>query len=247
MVTDWPDLQAEVAPPSAEDVLDQFRDELEAGKPWFPALLTAVANWTLPDEVIGERRYRYLVGGEAFDWLLLCERLLDANPDLVPAREREAFVFHGRAPVELAPEALRRAIGPAKYRAYLNYLYGVTVEEALQLAYEEARQKERHAHVSAAESDAFERLYGRPFTELIAEFRAERFLGETPTLSYTDLKEFTYWLFKYRLRECDPARVASDTIQGLERLRRLDALRRPSAGTIVDSALDVLDLRATVL
>jgi hypothetical protein len=34
------------------------------------------------------------------------------------------------------------------------------------------------------------------------------------------MKEFTYWLFKYRLKHGDPARVASDTKKALEWLRR---------------------------
>ena len=60
-----------------------------------------------------------------------------------------------------------------------------------------------------------------------------------------ELKEFTYWLFKYRLRWCPPPRVASDTTRGLERLRRLEALRRPAASTMMPLH-DVLDLRASL-
>ena len=37
----------------------------------------------------------------------------------------------------------------------------------------------------------------------------------------TELKEFTYWLFKRRVRSSEPARVASDTRKGLARLRLL--------------------------
>ena len=37
----------------------------------------------------------------------------------------------------------------------------------------------------------------------------------------TELKEFTYWLFKRRIKIWDPARVASDTRKGLEKLQSL--------------------------
>jgi len=40
---------------------------------------------------------------------------------------------------------------------------------------------------------------------------------------------FTYWLFKYRLRQCDRAKVASDTRRGLAQLARLDSLRLRNA------------------
>jgi hypothetical protein len=36
----------------------------------------------------------------------------------------------------------------------------------------------------------------------------------------TELKEFTYWLFKYRLRQSDKAKVASDTKKALGQLKR---------------------------
>ena len=42
-------------------------------------------------------------------------------------------------------------------------------------------------------------------------------------MSLTELKEFTYSLFKRRVELWDPARVASDTRKGLERLKRLKA------------------------
>jgi hypothetical protein len=55
----------------------------------------------------------------------------------------------------------------------------------------------------------------------------------------------TSWLFKYRLRSCPPPRVASDTTRGLDRLARLEALRRPAASTLLP-VQDVLDLRASL-
>ena len=46
-----------------------------------------------PTGDVGGRTYRYLVGGEAFDWLLLAERLCDEIEDLIPDDEREALLF----------------------------------------------------------------------------------------------------------------------------------------------------------
>ena len=229
------------------EILAQMRGAVLAGEPWFLALLTAMAAWRLPEETLSDRRYRYLIGGEAFDWLLLAERILDELADVIPAVEKDALLYHGRPPEEISSDEFRRAIGPAKYRAYLNYLYGITVEEALQLTFEEELEKERRAHVSSgdnAEATIFQRIYGSTRDELLASFRAERGHGPCETISLDDLKEFTYWLFKYRLRTCAPPRVASDTTRGLERLARLEALRRPTASTLLP-VRDVLDLRAS--
>lgn len=232
-----------------DDVLAATRASILGGEPWFDALLRLIATWRLPEESVGTRRYRYLVGGEAFDWLLLAERIVDALADVIPALEADALLFHGRPPHDLSADEFRRAIGPSKYRAHLNYLYGVTVEEALQLVVEEDIDKERRAHASRGDgsgADAvFQRVYGRTRVELLAEFRAARDHGGGDAISLDELKEFTYWLFKYRVRRSPPPKVASDTTRGLERLARLEALRRPTASVLMPVS-DVLDLRATL-
>ncbi|MDE2639577.1 MAG: hypothetical protein OXI03_03230, partial [Chloroflexota bacterium] len=65
-----------------------FRADLQTGRPWHEALLAAIAAWDVTEETAAGREYRYLVGGDAFDWLLLAERLLDAaEPSLLPAAE----------------------------------------------------------------------------------------------------------------------------------------------------------------
>jgi hypothetical protein len=229
-------------------IVAEMRAAVLDGEPWFRALLAAIARWRTPAETIDSRRYRYLIGGEAFDWLLLAERILDELADVIPSAEKDALLYHARPPEEISADDFRRAIGPAKYRAYLNYLYGITVEEALQLTYEEDLEKERRAHVWSAdglEATVYQRIYGADRTALLSSFRAERGLGASETIGLDELKEFTYWLFKYRLRTCAPPRVASDTTRGLERLAGLEALRRPAASTIMPMH-DVLDLRASL-
>lgn len=236
-------------PDETGDILAEMRAAVLGGDPWFRALLAAIARWRMPEEFVDGRRYRYLIGGEAFDWLLLAERILDELADVIPSAEKDALLYHARAPEDVSSDDFRRAIGPAKYRAYLNYLYGITVEEALQLTYEEDLEKERRAHVWAGDSfdrTVYQRIYGAGREQLLADFRGERGLGMSETISLDELKEFTYWLFKYRLRCCAPPRVASDTTRGLERLAKLEALRRPAASTMMPMQ-DVLDLRASLV
>lgn len=197
---------------------------------WFNALLEAIAAWRQPQENVDGRSYCYLIGGEAFDWLLLAERLCLELDGLVPREEVEALLFEGRPPVPMGEEEFRRTIGSAKYRAHLNYFYGVLVEEALQMAVEEEVQKERLAHVwthhQQADDEVCQRIYGLSRLELFRKFCQERGTAPTNEISLGQYKEFAYWLFKYRLRSCDPARVASDTRKGLTVLARLEAARQ---------------------
>ncbi len=215
---------------SEEQTIAFLQEKIGAGDHWYTALLKTMARWSLAEETIDGRLYRYLIGGEAFDWLVLAERLLDEIDGSLPEADREALLFHGHPPIEVDEEEFQTLIGTPKYQAYLNYLYGVTVEEALQQAVEEEVAKERHSHVWIEDrvdgGTAFRRIYGRPQEELLAEFRKERGLEPGDSLQLTDLKEFTYWLFKYRVRTSDGARLASDTRKGLAALTRVEAAYR---------------------
>jgi hypothetical protein len=225
VVEDAPDR----APREPAELIAAFRTAIEDGVPWMEALLTTVRDWSAPLETVGERRYCYLIGGEAFDWLALAERLIEAAGDAIPADEAETLLFRGLLPDGYDDEAFRQAIGPTKHRLYRNYFYGVSVEEALQLSFEEDVQKEGRCRAWGgdvrADESAFERIYFKTREELLARFRHERGLPYGDGLAFDELKAFTYWLFKYRLQACDPAKVASDTGRGIARLAALDSIR----------------------
>jgi hypothetical protein len=213
-----------------EEVIGYLKGLIAGGEHWYLAMLRAMSRWSLADETVDDRRYHYLIGGEAFDWLLLAERLLDELDGLVPDEEREALIFHGHPPLEVDEDEFQELIGTPKYQAHLNYLYGVTVEEALQQAVEDEIAKEKHGYVftfeDKEEATAFTRIYGRSQLELLQMFQREKALAPTDLLLLSDVKEFTYWLFKYRVKNCDPARVASDTRKGLAALSQVEAAYR---------------------
>jgi hypothetical protein len=215
---------------TAGEIIAAFRRSVVRGEEhWFTALLSAVRQWPLPVEQAGGREYRYLVGGEAFDWLLLAERLLNEMDGLIPDEECERLLFHGIAPLEATEEELQRLLG-AKGAAYLNFYYGVRVEEALQLAVEGEVLKERFARVWSnghLDDEVFNRIYGSPHADLLARFCEERNIADNGQMDLGTLNEFTYWLFKYRVNNSDPARVASDTRKGVAHLEALRAATAP--------------------
>ena len=132
----------QTAPP---DALTAWSEALRNGEDWFDTLLNAIGRWELAEETVGGRHYSYLISGEAFDWLLLAERLCEEADGAIPAEEREALLFFGRTPRPLDETEFKRAIGDAKHHAHLNFVYGVAVEEALQLVVEEEVLKEARA------------------------------------------------------------------------------------------------------
>ncbi|MEX2376229.1 MAG: hypothetical protein WD942_11715, partial [Dehalococcoidia bacterium] len=72
-----------------------FRRAIEEGEEWYPALLHVVSRWVAPDEVVDGVQLQYLIAGEAFDWLLLAQRLLATVEDLVPGVESEQLIVQG--------------------------------------------------------------------------------------------------------------------------------------------------------
>jgi len=225
----------------AKEIIADLRVAVESGEePWFNALMQAVRRWPLSVETVGDRDYRYLIAGEAFDWLLLAERLTGEIAELVPEEELDALLFEEKLPGETTEEEFRELMG-AKYKPHLNFIYGVRVEAALQMAVAEEIGKEHRATLiwersGRADEEAFQRIYGRPRQELFDEFREMTGVADGEWLSLGELSAWRYWLFQYRVKYSDPAKVASDTRKGLAVLQRLDniAKRRTETAAIVE-------------
>lgn len=212
--------------PAPDETIFRMRQSILAGDHWFEALLDAVGRWRVPVETVGDRTFAYLVGGEAFDWLLLAERLLDEVTDLVSPKERDDLLFDGKWPLETDDEEFAARLGAAKHSAHLNYQYGVLVEEALQLSVEEEIHKENRSRVwgqdRRVDETMYQRVYDRPREDLLAQYHEETGILLGDKVAYADWKAFTYWLFRLRLRRQDKARVASDTRKGLAQLTRME-------------------------
>ena len=214
--------------------VDHLRSALKEGRDWATALFESMALWTAPTETFRGRTYTYFIAGEAFDWLVLAERLCREVKNLLPRQEKEDLLFVGCFPPSFNTAKIRDILGVDKYRGYLNFYYGVTVEEALQLA-AELEVLKRYAsngvqYKDDCSEEAFRKVYLTSKTELLAAFRQERRTPPAHSMSLGESKEFTYWLFKYRLRISDKAKIASDTQKGLEQLQRMRKAARSRDG-----------------
>ena len=215
-------------PLNPEQAVEALRRALESGHPWYPALLEVVGRWSAADEEIDGVIYRYLIGGEAFDWLLLAQRLLDEVDGLFPQEEVERLLLFGIPPDDSSEEEFARAVGGPKHRAHLNFQYGITIEELLLLAAELELQKAgRLSGAGQPEPDilAFERVYGKKLEELQLIFATETGNVILTRMRQSEFQTFIYWLSKFRLRNSEPARVASDTRKALALMSRMESGR----------------------
>lgn len=217
-------VQSQVTP-HEPPALTHLLQAVTAGAPWQQALIEAVGMWTAPSEVVDGVIVTYLIAGEAFDWLQLAERLLRTLPDGRGAAEREHLLFRGGLPVGVSESAFKDALGVDKYRAHLNFVYGVVVEEALWLAVEEEVLKERSvrglSNPEGIHDAVMGRLYRANHATLVRRFQKERGLPASVKFSLAEWKTFTYWLFRIRLSRSDSSRIASDTRKGLRMLGQL--------------------------
>lgn len=207
--------------------IETLRVHLKEGKYWPVALLQTMANWSIPGEECHGRRFVYLIQGEAFDWLALAERLVLSCEDLIPSSDRDNLLFDGVLPDDFDREQFKDLLGIDKYRAYLNYYYGIVVEEALHLAVELDLNKRfvsnGHQYSRDFTNDIFKRIYSLGYVDLLTQFREINEKPFTSEMHISELKEFTYWLFKYRIMNSDKARTASDTKKGLDQLMMMKA------------------------
>ena len=206
------------------EAIRYFKESLASGEHWYLAMLNAIGLWSSAEEECNERTFRYLIDGEAFDWLLLAERLCETVDGLLPENEKNALLFQGIPPVSLSAAEVKKLIGEKKYAQYLNYFYGITVEEALLLAVQEEIDKERRLNALHTKPESGDELYFRVYDEardtLLKQFRNQKGYAQLQSTSITELKEFTYWLFKYRLKRSEKARIASDTKKALDYLKQ---------------------------
>jgi len=232
------ELPNQSAPASSNNAgaIKHLEQAITSGQHWYIALLEAIGLWTQNEETIDGRRYQYLIDGQAFDWLLLAERLCQAVDDLLPEEEKIALLFHSQPPLRLSDSKFKALIGTTKYHQYLNYFYGITVEEALVLTVQEEIRKEKRILGYNKEhnltDEVYQRIYGAARPVLLKSFRREKGYPQLKSISLTELKEFSYWLFHYRLKNCDKAKVASDTKKALERLGANGSTRGLAAADI---------------
>jgi hypothetical protein len=209
--------------------IKHLKRSIADNRPWYLALLEAINLWTSTKEYYKERHYQYLIDNEAFDWLLLAERLFEEVKEALPEQEIVDLLFFDRPPLKLTREKFKELIGSAKYQAYLNYLYGILMEEMLILTVmEEIRKRKRSLGLSKdgdTQDEAFLQIYGGSQIEMLNRYRKEKNQPILKKIGLIEIRGFTYWLFKQRIKRSDKSCVASDTKKALLQLHRYTRLK----------------------
>ena len=207
-------------PQKEQEILRLLKMNLKNGEDARKSLFSASAKWSLSEEVINDAHHCYILAGEAFDLVSLMNRLAGECEDVIPREDLADALFVDEYALIMLNETLRTALGSVKYNQYLNYFYGIILEEILIFATEDEVQKmytsNGFRNVAKETDIAFSRLYGANERTLLDRYCAE--LGQGPIKGYMTViqkQEFTYWLFKLRMRSAEPAKAASDVSKAL--------------------------------
>ncbi|MBG7616773.1 MAG: hypothetical protein IZT57_00170 [Chloroflexi bacterium] len=220
-----------IAPNPPNEAIKHFRKSVGEGKHWYISLLEATRLWQDKEDVIDGRRYCYLIEDEALDCLLIAERICGCCSDLIPPGEMENYLFKDTPPIDIATAKFKELIGEDKYRQHLNFFYGVVVEQNLFLAVQKEIRKENQPLVHKTDNktinEAFCRIYDSSVEEMLKLFCHQKHRRHIHSLKLSEFNEFCYWLFKYRLRNCDKDKVASDTKKALRFINKSGRITPP--------------------
>ena len=204
---------------------------------WQKAYVGTIAAWPIANETLHGETFHYFIGGEAFNWKRLAERIamqLEEEGCEVPSVDEvldwiaQSGTFGG-----LSEQEFRRILGVDGWRAHLNHFYGVHIEQCLLAEVQTRIQKRRYSRGMPPSDDSSERafagLYEGDEDDLWEEFMKEcgpeladlmeESSGDTRSIALDE--EFTYWLFKRRIENTNAPQVAAETKRGLEMMERI--------------------------
>ena len=243
-------------------LMDNLQKNIEAHPDnWQTAFLETVAAWPIENERVYGETFHYFIGGEAFNWKRLAERIatqIDEEGSItLPAEEifdwiESSGVFGG-----IPENEFRRILGVDGWRAHLNHFYGVHIEQCLIASIQARNHKRRYSAGLPPSDDSSDRAYLGLYEEteqdlwqLFIDENAERLsdlIAESPDETRTIAldEEFTYWLFKRRIEYTLAPQVAAETQRGLDMMsqiataheRRTRMLKDQNSGTLLEFGL----------
>tara|TARA_Y100001970_G_scaffold225688_1_gene278739 strand:- start:18142 stop:18807 length:666 start_codon:yes stop_codon:yes gene_type:complete len=202
---------------SPKKYINQLNQKFNSDELLIDTFLKIIGKWPVKTEIINNIEYKYWIDDEAFNWHLLATRIIFSLNEETNKKPLNAFLHS----TYLLPGSDQRKIinlfPPDKYRAHLNFIYGVVLEEVIICFNEMEKNKDiiNQFHASDAINAVYLDLYGYNFSEFkrIYEFEKKIKLDKFDSLySYYD---FLYWSWKYRIKKSTPEKIAYDSQSGI--------------------------------
>lgn len=219
-------------------VIDLQKNIEDHAHSWQTAFLETVAAWPIENEHVYGETFHYFIGGEAFNWKRLAERiatqLAEEDSTTLPAEKVFEWIESSGVFGGIPEDEFRRILGVDGWRAHLNHFYGVHIEQCLIAAIQARNHKRRYSAGLPPSDDSSDRAYLGLYEEteqdlwqLFITENADRLsdlIAESPDETRTIAldEEFTYWLFKRRIEYTLAPQVAAETQRGLDMMSQID-------------------------
>ena len=219
-------------------VIDLQKNIEDHADNWQTAFLETVAAWPIENEHVYGETFHYFIGGEAFNWKRLAERiasqLAEEESTTLPAEKIFEWIESSGVFGGIPEDEFRRILGVDGWRAHLNHFYGVHIEQCLIAAIQARNHKRRYSAGLPPSDDSSDRAYLGLYEEteqdlwqLFITENADRLsdlIAESPDEIRTIAldEEFTYWLFKRRIEYTLAPQVAAETQRGLDMMSQID-------------------------
>jgi len=200
------------------DLINKFSDINE--KNYQTNILSMIRLWKIKKN----SHYDYLVGNEALNWKRLAVQIL-TNINIKEKLLIEIYqwlsipeIYSGMSEFEF-----RYLMGYEKYNSYLSYFYGVLIERSILCCVERENYKKRISNGKSTVNVlnvSYEHIYGYSFLHLYEEYCKKSSVSNEKQYEYDD-ENFTYYCFKKRIEDSEPAKLASDTKKGTIFLQEL--------------------------
>jgi len=186
-----------------------LKSKIENGIHWEIAIIDCISEWNINEEFYRGYKYKYWINNEAFDWMTLTERLGSAIKSYIHKKKYQELIFTGLLPNKSSYEYMIKIISRNKLSQMRNFYYGIIIEDLIYI--QKSQQYLKKSLDNTNTYDGYEEIYGKNLNFLFKQFAKDVKYAKKHTINLYTYKEFIYWLFKYRIKNSDKTKVASDT------------------------------------
>ena len=208
---------------SLEKYINQLNRSFDSDELLVDTFMKIIGEWPVKFENIDNIEYRYWVNDEAFNWHLLANRIASYVTEVNNKKVLEKLLHSTHWLPGSDQGKIINFFPPDTYRAHLNFIYGVVLEEVIICFNEMEKNKDviNQFHASDAINAVYLDLYGYNFSEFIRIYEFEKKIKLDNFDSLAVYHDFLYWSWKYRLKKSTPEKIAYDSQSGINFLMNL--------------------------
>lgn len=190
-------------------LIQELKSKIENGINWEKAVVDCISDWDINEEFYRGYKYKYWINNEAFDWMTLTERLGSAIKSYLNKKKYHELIFTGLLPNKSSYEYMKKVISKNKLSQMRNFYYGIIIEDLIYI--QKSQQYLKNSLNDINDYDGYEEIYGKNINLLFQQFAKNIKFTKQSTINLYTYKEFIYWLFKFRIKNSEKTKVASDT------------------------------------